>query len=65
MQCVALLVEQKAQGGKHTGPTLVVCPTSSMPQWKEEIERHTAPGTLSVFTYYGAAKKLCSAEVRF
>lgn len=35
---------------ERRGPTLVVCPVSSMLQWEEEIRTHVVVGTLSVVT---------------
>ncbi len=66
LQAIALLVAAKPNGKvekttKKTshdvyggGPTLIVCPTSAMMQWKQEIELRTRPGALSVMVYYGA-----------
>ncbi len=34
------------------GPTLVICPTSAMMQWNDEITRATRPGTLRVLVFY-------------
>lgn len=36
----------------QSGPTLIVCPSSAMLQWKDEIAKFTAPGTLNVLVYY-------------
>lgn len=33
--------------------TLVICPVAALMQWKHEIEKHVAPGTLSVYLYHG------------
>ncbi|KAG5500143.1 hypothetical protein JIQ42_04478 [Leishmania sp. Namibia] len=38
------------------GPTLVVCPVSSMLQWEAEIKEHVVPGSLSVVVVYRTAK---------
>ncbi len=35
-------------------PTLVVCPTVALLQWKAEIEAHTVPGALSISVYHGS-----------
>lgn len=33
--------------------TLIICPTSILRQWQEEIARHVVPGTLKVLVYNG------------
>ncbi|CAM39061.1 putative DNA repair protein [Leishmania braziliensis MHOM/BR/75/M2904] len=38
------------------GPTLVVCPVSSMLQWEAEIKEHVVPGALSVVIVYRTTK---------
>jgi DNA repair protein RAD16 len=43
IQMIALILERRG-----TGPTLVVCPVSSMLQWQDEITHHVAPGNLTV-----------------
>ena len=35
------------------GTTLAILPTSAVVQWQQEIERHTAPGSLKVVIYHG------------
>ncbi|CAG9575087.1 putative DNA repair protein [Leishmania major strain Friedlin] len=49
------------------GPTLVVCPVSSMLQWEAEIKEHVVPGSLSVVVVYRTTKvtkeELESADV--
>lgn len=39
-----------------SGPTLVVCPVSSMLQWEAEIKEHVVPGSLSVVVVYRTTK---------
>mmetsp|Transcript_9849 Transcript_9849/g.24246 ORF Transcript_9849/g.24246 Transcript_9849/m.24246 type:complete len:1443 (-) Transcript_9849:103-4431(-) len=60
LQMIALIVAQKtAKRSKRerkappVGPTLIVCPTSAMMQWEEEIRSRTEPDTLSVMVFYG------------
>eukprot|EP00796_Vickermania_ingenoplastis_P003846 gene3847-2726_t len=43
IQIISLLLAHRVPG-----PTLVVCPVSSMMQWKNEIEQHVVPNTLVV-----------------
>jgi SNF2 family DNA or RNA helicase len=47
------------------GPTLVVCPSSAMLQWADEVQRCTTEGTVKVVAYYGAARaKTTLAELQ-
>lgn len=38
------------------GCTLVICPVVAVIQWTEEIERHTASGSVRVLIYHGAKR---------
>ncbi|XP_028762400.1 DNA repair protein RAD5B [Neltuma alba] len=38
---------------KVDGGTLVVCPMALLGQWKDELEIHSKPGSLSIFVHYG------------
>ncbi|KAJ1801145.1 DNA repair protein rad16 [Coemansia sp. RSA 2399] len=49
LQTIALLLVSRGK------PTLVVCPTVALMQWKAEIEMAT--GALSVFVFYGDQRK--------
>lgn len=40
----------------QVGCTLVVCPVVAVIQWTEEIERHTASGSVRVLIYHGAKR---------
>lgn len=51
IQMISLFLANKVQG-----PTLVVCPVSSMLQWESEIKDHTMPGSLSVVVVYRTNK---------
>ncbi|KAK6929810.1 Helicase, C-terminal [Dillenia turbinata] len=42
-------VEQKVKGG-----TLIVCPMALLGQWKDELETHSRPESISVSVHYGA-----------
>jgi hypothetical protein len=46
-----------------SGATLVICPLVAVLQWKAEIERFTAPGTLVVALYHGAKRTTSAAEL--
>ncbi|KAI3700742.1 hypothetical protein L2E82_45380 [Cichorium intybus] len=35
------------------GGTLIVCPMALLSQWKDELETHSAPNSISVFVHYG------------
>ncbi|KAL0388443.1 UNVERIFIED_CONTAM: DNA repair protein B [Sesamum radiatum] len=39
---------KKAKGG-----TLIVCPMALLGQWKDELETHSKPDSISVFVHYG------------
>lgn len=67
IQMVAMLVKRKEMAmqamrdgddanAHGVGPTLIVCPTSAMPQWADEICSFTQENYLSVATYYGDRK---------
>ncbi|OAY75863.1 putative SWI/SNF-related matrix-associated actin-dependent regulator of chromatin subfamily A member 3-like 3, partial [Ananas comosus] len=38
------------------GGTLIVCPMALLGQWKDELEAHSKPGSISVFVHYGGDK---------
>ncbi|KAI9119451.1 hypothetical protein K1719_009327 [Acacia pycnantha] len=38
---------------KVDGGTLVVCPMALLGQWKDELETHSKPGSISIFVHYG------------
>ncbi|PRQ36459.1 putative DNA helicase chromatin remodeling SNF2 family [Rosa chinensis] len=38
---------------KPKGGTLVVCPLSLLSQWKDELETHSEPESISIFVHYG------------
>ncbi|RUP49735.1 SNF2 family N-terminal domain-containing protein [Jimgerdemannia flammicorona] len=42
---------------RHSSPTtLILCPMSLLAQWRDELLRGSAPGTLKVDVYYGGTK---------
>jgi len=47
-------IHPKHGHGPARAGTLVICPVIALSQWKSEIEKFTAPGTLSVAVYHGA-----------
>ncbi|CAL5337466.1 unnamed protein product [Camellia sinensis] len=38
---------------KVKGGTLIICPMALLSQWKDELETHSKPETISVFVHYG------------
>ncbi|XP_058761819.1 DNA repair protein RAD5B-like [Vicia villosa] len=38
------------------GGTLIVCPMALLGQWKDELETHSKPGSISVFVHYGGGR---------
>ena len=51
VQAIAFLLQEKAEQGSLPAPTLLVCPTSLLGNWRREIMRF-AP-SLKVYTHYG------------
>lgn len=52
IQTIALLLQEYSEPGRKLTPSLLVCPTSLLGNWRREIERF-APD-LQVFTHYGS-----------
>ncbi|XP_048130546.1 DNA repair protein RAD5B isoform X2 [Rhodamnia argentea] len=42
---------QKVKGG-----TLIICPMALLGQWKDELETHSKPESMSIFVHYGGDK---------
>ncbi|PWA38660.1 DNA/RNA helicase protein [Artemisia annua] len=38
------------------GGTLIVCPMALLSQWKDELETHSEPNSISVFVHYGGER---------
>lgn len=38
---------------KPKGSTLIICPMALLSQWKDELETHSSPGSISIFVHYG------------
>ncbi|CAN6467632.1 unnamed protein product [Victoria cruziana] len=49
--CIELI--QASSCSDVTGATLIVCPSPILPQWQDEIARHTRAGSLKVIVYEG------------
>lgn len=65
IQTIAMIVQRKEETpDQEHGPTLIVCPTSAMPQWADEIFSFTKQGTLSVATYYGDRSQFDAKSLR-
>ncbi|KAL2230049.1 putative SWI/SNF-related matrix-associated actin-dependent regulator of chromatin subfamily A member 3-like 3 [Sesamum indicum] len=41
---------------KANGGTLIVCPMALLGQWKDELETHSKPDSISVFVHYGGER---------
>ena len=52
IQTIALLLQEHGESGHRDKPSLLVCPTSLLGNWRREFERF-APD-LRIFTHYGA-----------
>ncbi len=51
VQAIALLLQERTEQGRLPGPTLLICPTSLLGNWRREINRF-AP-QLRVYVHYG------------
>lgn len=53
-----------ASSGEGHGPTLIVCPSSAMLQWADEVQRSTPDGAVKVVAFYGPGRtKLTKADL--
>ncbi|KAK7393670.1 hypothetical protein VNO78_22233 [Psophocarpus tetragonolobus] len=41
---------------KFEGGTLIVCPMALLGQWKDELETHSEPDSISIFVHYGGGR---------
>ncbi|OMO95524.1 SNF2-related protein [Corchorus olitorius] len=41
---------------KTKGGTLIICPMALLSQWKDELETHSKPESISIFVHYGGEK---------
>ncbi|KAI3693065.1 hypothetical protein L6452_32893 [Arctium lappa] len=48
--------DEKSVSQRPRGGTLIVCPMALLSQWKDELETHSTPGSLSVFVHYGGCR---------
>eukprot|EP01012_Entosiphon_sulcatum_P067451 TRINITY_DN9716_c0_g1_i1.p1 TRINITY_DN9716_c0_g1~~TRINITY_DN9716_c0_g1_i1.p1 ORF type:complete len:1165 (-),score=253.85 TRINITY_DN9716_c0_g1_i1:69-3533(-) len=60
IQAISLILVNKPA---ERAPTLVICPTSAMMQWRDEIKAFTEEGALSVLVYHSDRKKLELGEL--
>ncbi|KAJ3679932.1 hypothetical protein LUZ60_016210 [Juncus effusus] len=51
--CVEFQNEMDSSRSLTKGGTLIVCPMALLGQWKDELETHSKPGSISVFIHYG------------
>ena len=56
IQAISLVMANRAKTPGHVRSTLVVCPLVAMVQWRGEIERYCAAGSLSLTVYHGAKR---------
>ncbi|PWA70104.1 DNA/RNA helicase protein [Artemisia annua] len=47
----SIKASQRPRGG-----TLIVCPMALLSQWKDELETHSEPNSISVFVHYGGER---------
>ncbi|EOA12458.1 hypothetical protein CARUB_v10025760mg [Capsella rubella] len=52
------IISVKAKGG-----TLIICPMALLSQWKDELETHSKPDTVSVLVYYGGDRTHDAKEI--
>ena len=53
-----------AAAGEGHGPTLIVCPSSAMLQWADEVQRSTPEGAVKVVAFYGPGRaKLSKSDL--
>ncbi|XP_031120073.1 uncharacterized protein LOC116023218 isoform X2 [Ipomoea triloba] len=48
-----MAVTQHSRNRRIKGGTLIVCPMALLGQWKDELEAHSKPDSISVFVHYG------------
>nr|GMD74388.1 putative SWI/SNF-related matrix-associated actin-dependent regulator of chromatin subfamily A member 3-like 3 [Ipomoea batatas] len=46
-------ITQHYRNRRIKGGTLIVCPMALLGQWKDELEAHSKPDSISVFVHYG------------
>nr|KYP61038.1 Putative SWI/SNF-related matrix-associated actin-dependent regulator of chromatin subfamily A member 3-like 3 [Cajanus cajan] len=54
------IIAKKGMNGntlhKVEGGTLIVCPMALLSQWKDELETHSKPDSISIFVHYGGGR---------
>nr|GLL47322.1 uncharacterized protein LOC109176388 [Ipomoea trifida] len=48
-----MAITQHSRNRRIKGGTLIVCPMALLGQWKDELEAHSKPDSISVFVHYG------------
>nr|GME06398.1 ribonucleoside-diphosphate reductase large subunit-like [Ipomoea batatas] len=48
-----MAITQQSRNIRIKGGTLIVCPMALLGQWKDELEAHSKPDSISVFVHYG------------
>ncbi|CAN1193201.1 DNA repair protein RAD5A [Linum perenne] len=49
-------LQAKQRKALSCGGNLIICPMTLLGQWKAEIETHSDPGSLSLYTHYGQSR---------
>jgi DNA repair protein RAD16 len=62
IQAISIIMANRAKGSAVKS-TLVVCPLVAMVQWRGEIERYCAAGSLSLTLYHGAKRSTDTKEL--
>lgn len=63
IQAISLIMVNRATGEGKVKSTLVVCPLVAMVQWRGEIEKYCAAGSLSITIYHGPKRVTDSKEL--
>nr|GMD84242.1 ribonucleoside-diphosphate reductase large subunit [Ipomoea batatas] len=51
-----MAITQHSRNRRIKGGTLIVCPMALLGQWKDELEAHSKPDSISVFVHYGGTR---------
>ncbi|XP_021758247.1 E3 ubiquitin-protein ligase SHPRH-like isoform X1 [Chenopodium quinoa] len=57
---ICLQLMQATSSPIESAATLIICPSSILPQWHAEILRHTNPGSMRTYVYEGVKEKSSS-----
>jgi hypothetical protein len=68
IQCIALALKRPHPNNPrepHQGGTLVVCPTSVLSNWSEQIEAHVFPDNVTVGLFHGSNRSYVFCSMLF